>query len=121
MANTLAQSQQSISNFSHLLSELTEENMVNLENKEQVKFFLKFLRMFKVDPKEINIFYFEGYNVDIDYPCYETNSVVYRADQEDGYIVRLGDMDKETFLSRSGLDCFDDYQYEQESIEDYLA
>tara|TARA_B100000963_G_C22465386_1_gene597655 strand:- start:529 stop:891 length:363 start_codon:yes stop_codon:yes gene_type:complete len=119
MANTLAQSQQSISNFSHLLSELTEENMVNLENKEQVKFFLQFLRMFNVDPKEINIFYFEGVHIDIAYPCYQSNSVVYQADKSNGYIVRLGDMDTDTFLSRSGLSMFDNYDYEKEDIKDF--
>lgn len=116
---TLEQSQSSLTNFSHLLSELTEENMVNLENKEQVKFFLKFLNLFKVDQKEINIFYYEGVHIDIAYPCYETNSVVYQADQEEGYIVRLGDMTEDTFLTRSGLSMFDNYDYEQEDIKDF--
>ena len=117
---TLEQSQQSLSNFSHLLSELTEEQMVKLENKEQVIFFLQFLKMFKVDFKEVTVFYFNGVTVDIAYPCYQSNSVVYQSSQEEGYIVRLGDMDTDTFLSRSGLSMFDNYDYEEDNIKDFI-
>jgi hypothetical protein len=105
----------SIEHFGHHLTELTDCNVVNLEDEQQVKFFLKFLEMFKVDQSQITIYGYQCVELDVehDYPFAGYTYTV--KDTSEGYLIVLGDMSEEKVLTISGVSNADDYTLELET------
>ena len=115
MTISITDSKKSLANFSHHLTELTDEGLVNLETEEQVKFFLNFLDLFKVDNSEIRVFGYQCTDIDGE-PDYETNSMRYEiCSQTEGYLIVLGDLTEEEIAKISGVSNADDYHLEDET------
>ena len=115
MTISIADTKVSLANFGKCFSELTDEGLVNLETEEQVKFFLKFLDLFKVDNSEIRVFGYQCTDIDGE-PDYETNRMIYTAcSQCEGFIIVLGDMSEGEVLTISGVSNADDYQFQDET------
>lgn len=105
----------SIEHFGHHLTELTDCNLVNLENEQQVKFFLKFLEMFQVDQSQITIYGFQCVEIDVGDYDYERGYTYQVSDTSEGYLLVLGEMSEEEVLTVSGVSDADDYTLEEET------
>lgn len=114
MSISIADTQKSLSNFGHHLTELTDTGLVNLKTSQQVKFFLKFLELFQVQ-SQITIYGYQCVEVDVshDYPFTGYSYTI--KDQSEGYLIVLGEMSEEQVLEISGVSLADDYTLEEET------
>ena len=115
MSISIADTQKSLSNFGHHLTELTDTGLVNLDNPKQVEFFLKVLELFKVDKSQITIYGYQCVEVDVshDYPFTGYSYTI--KDKSEGYLIVLGEMSEEQVLEISGVSNADDYTLEEET------
>jgi hypothetical protein len=113
---TIEETKQSINQFSHYLSELNDEGFVSLDNEKQVKFFLDFLSLFKIDQSQITIYVYQCIEIDVGDYDYETGHHTYQVcGSHEGYLIVLGDHDQGLIADRSGIANADDFQMEDDT------
>ena len=113
---TIEETKQSLNNFSHHFSELIDEGFVNLDNSQQVKFFLNFLSLFKIDQSQITIYAYQCIEIDVGDYDYETGHHTYQVcGSHEGYLIVLGDHDDNEIADRSGVSHSDDWQMENDT------
>lgn len=116
---TIENTKQSLNNFGHHLSELNDEGFVNLDTEEQVKFFLSFLSLFKVDKSQITIYGYQVVNYDVGDYDYDLGSHSCTTSVHDGYLIVLGEHQEDEITERSGVSNADDYGIANET-DDFI-
>jgi len=112
---TIEETKQSLKQFSHYLSELNDEGFVSLWNEKQVKFFLDFLSLFKIDQSQITIYAYQCIEIDCE-PDYEWNTMrAVCTGSHEGYLIVLGEHHQYEIADRSGVSNADDWQMENDT------